>query len=113
MCAFLVLVTVGCKDSNEQPREVIEATLLGKLTEIPSPCETIPCLPGMVVALETDSIDYVITVNKLWFAAGNDVVVNNDTLKLNDYIEAFGLISERQDLTAKKYYEFEIIELKK
>ncbi len=115
LCMFLVFAfaAISCTDDDTKPNEEMpdKKTITGKLTEIPNPCTTDPCLPGVVTAIETDSLNYIITVNHLWY--DREVVINNDTLRVNDSVEAYGSITKKQDLQSQTYYEIEIINLKK
>lgn len=115
MLAILFALTVSsCDDdnNNKNPITVIkDVTLTGKITTIGNPCNTVPCLPGIVAALETDIVNYVITVNNSWFWSDDEIIIGNDTLQINDSVEIFGNVSIKKDLNSNTYYEIEVLNL--
>lgn len=83
-------------------------TLIGKIVQISNPCLDDPCLPGTVLAIENDTSVYIITLNSTWQWADNPLIINGDTLSVNDSIKAIGIISIKTDLQSEVYYEIEI-----
>lgn len=83
-------------------------TLIGKIVQISNPCLDDPCLPGTVFAIENDTSVYIITLNSTWQWADNPLIINGDTLSVNDSIKAIGIISIKTDLQSEVYYEIEI-----
>ena len=108
---IFALTVSSCKNGNEQ-EEIKNSIITGKLMLVPNPCVTEPCLPGMVAAIATDSLNYIITVNNSWFGNG-EIIINNDTLRENNSLEALGIILKKEDLFSQIYYEIEIINYKK
>jgi hypothetical protein len=107
------LTVTSCKNNGNEPEEEIKNSIItGKLMLVANPCVTEPCLPGMVAAIATDSLNYIITVNNSWFGNG-EVIINNDTLRENNSLEALGIILKKEDLFSQIYYEIEIISYKK
>jgi len=84
-------------------------TLTGKVVSINNPCTTDPCLPGGVIALQTDSISYILTINHEWNI--DSFNVDGRYIKIDDSIQVIGIIYEKVDLKDKIYYEIEIEEV--
>ncbi len=83
-------------------------TITGKIVQISTPCLDEPCLPGTLFAIENDTSDYIITLNSTWQWADNPLIINGDTLSVNDSIRAIGTISTKTDLQSEIYSEIEI-----
>lgn len=99
---FLSYITIGhiyCQEND---------TITGKIVQISNPCLDDPCLPGTVFAIENDTSDYIITLDSTWQWADNHLIINGDTLSVNDSIKAIGVISTKTDLQNEIYYEIEI-----
>jgi hypothetical protein len=43
-----------------------QESYVGKIKSVPNPCLTEPCLAGMVLALDVDTADFVVSVNGYW-----------------------------------------------
>ena len=90
----------------------VESTYIGKVIYLPNPCETEVCPPGLVLGLETDTIDYVLTVNSNWI--WNDSLIFADIVFfIDDEVEITGITTIKQDVNLKEYTELEIKTIKK
>ena len=97
---ILSFLTIGysfCQDND---------TIIGKVVSINNPCTTDPCLPGGVIALQTDSISYILTINHKWNI--DSFNVDGRYINIDDSVQVIGIIYEKVDLKDKIYYEIEI-----
>lgn len=81
-------------------------TIIGKVISMDNPCTTEPCLPGGVIALQTDSISYILTVNHLWNI--DSFEFEGRYINIGDSIQVIGVIYEKVDLKDDVYYEIDI-----
>jgi hypothetical protein len=87
-------------------------TYTGKLIGVGNPCQTIPCLPGGVMALETASGNYVLTINSYWIWS-DKIIFNGIEYFIDDEVEITGITTTKQDINANEYIELEIETIKK
>jgi hypothetical protein len=80
----------------------------GKIKSVPNPCLTVPCLPNMVLALDVDTANFVISVNGYWIITGK-IVWNGIEHREGDTVEVEGVVSIKQDSNLNNYYEIEIL----
>jgi len=110
-----VAIANSCKDGGGgnpiDPSLPMDTTIIGKLVYTANPCDTEPCLPGVVAAVMTSSINYIITINGSW--CWEEVIIGSDTLKLNDSLRIFGTVSKHIDLLNSVYYEIKVINYEK
>ena len=99
--AFMCLTTYG------------QNTYSGKIIGTPNPCQTDPCLPGVVLGLETISNIYVLTINSNWIWSNNKLIVEDIEYFLDDEVEITGTITTKQDINSNEYIELEIETIKK
>jgi len=85
----------------------------GEIINMPNPCETDPCLPGLVFGLETSSKSYVLTINSNWIWADNKLIVEDIEYFIDDEVEITGITTIKQDIYSKEYTELEIETIKK
>jgi len=85
----------------------------GKIINMPNPCETEPCLPGMVFGFETTSNNYVLTINSYWIWSENNLIFEDVEYFIDDEVEITGIITPKQDLQFNEYTELEIKTIKK
>ena len=86
---------------------------IGKIIYMPNPCQTEPCLPGMVFGLETTSNNYVLTINSNWIWSNNKLIVYDIEYLIDDEVEITGITTSKQDINSKEYIELEIDAIKK
>ena len=98
LMAFIIASQLFCQTKD---------TLVGKIVQVPNPCLNSPCLPGMVYALENDTSVFIISVGESWKLTDNPLIINDDTLCLNDFVEIIGKINYRKDINSEEYYEIE------
>jgi len=95
VCIIVFAFTVSCKDEGMEPDfQILPAkTIVGKLIQVPF-SDVVPGSSGIVLAIETDTINYHITTGiyhsemrednlyfqYCWHWDGNDVVVVSTTL---------------------------------
>ena len=84
----------------------------GKITTLPNPCETVPCLPGMVLGLKTTSNNYVLTINSNWIWS-NKLIVEDIEYIIDDEVEITGIITTKQGVNSKEYTELGIETIRK
>jgi hypothetical protein len=97
---ILSLVTIGYSFCQEND------SIIGKVVSIDNPCTTEPCLPCGVIALQTDSISYILTINHIWNI--DSFAINGRYIGVDDSIKVIGIIYEKVDLKDEVYYELEI-----
>lgn len=83
-------------------------TLYGRILFAPNPCLDVPCLPGMVLAVENDTSIFILTIGGTWLLTDNPLVINNYTFENNDSVVIIGTIFLKKDIKLEKYYEIEI-----
>ena len=88
-------------------------TYSGKIIYMPNPCQTEPCLPGIVFGLETTSNSYVLTINSNWIWSNNGLIVEEIEYFIDDEVEITGITTTKQDINSNEYTELEIKTIKK
>lgn len=83
-------------------------TYSGKIIYTPNPCQTVPCLPGLVFGLETISNIYVLTINSNWIWSNNKLIIKGIEYFIDDEVEITGTITTKQDINSNEYIELEI-----
>jgi len=83
-------------------------TYSGKIIYTPNPCQTDPCLPGVVFGLETTSNIYVLTINSNWIWSNNKLIIKDIEYFIDDEVEITGTITTKQDINSNEYIELEI-----
>ncbi|MCL2041227.1 MAG: T9SS type A sorting domain-containing protein [Bacteroidales bacterium] len=84
-------------------------TISGETTSVPNPCHTEPCVPGLVYAIETDSINYIITLQGYWKWPDGPLVIETYSFDIGDPITVEGVVSVKQDIWGKDYTEIEVL----
>lgn len=84
--------------------------LVGKIVLAANPCTKSPCLPGLVYAVETDTSVFIISIDQKWQFSDNPLVINNDTIELNDSIMINGEVRRKKDVDGQEYREIEVCE---
>jgi hypothetical protein len=82
--------------------------IIGKYSIIGNPCLTVPCLPGIVSAVETIESDFVLERNGAWFW-NDDFSWNGYFPKYGDSVIVTGIITDRMDIYGKQYFTIEIL----
>ena len=88
-------------------------TYSGKIIYMPNPCQTDPCLPGVVFGLGTTSNNYVLTINFNWIWADNSLIVEGVEYFIDDEVEITGTLTTKHDINSNEYTELEITTIKK
>ncbi|MDL2230868.1 T9SS type A sorting domain-containing protein [Bacteroidales bacterium OttesenSCG-928-L19] len=78
-----------------------------------SPCQTEPCLPGIVFGLETTAKNYVLTINSNWIWANNVLIFENLEYIVEDNVEIIGITTIKEDINSEEYTELEINSIQK
>jgi hypothetical protein len=78
-----------------------------------NPCQTEPCLSGIVFGLETTFNNYVLVINSNWIWSNNKLIVEDVEYFIDDEVEITGTITTKQDIDSKEYIELEIKTIKK
>jgi len=99
--AFICLNTFG------------QNTYRGKIVYMSNPCQTEPCLPGIVFGLETISNNYILAINSDWIWSNNSLIVEDIEYFIDDEVEITGIMTAKQDINSNKYLEIEIQAIKK
>ncbi len=74
------------------------------------PCLSNPCVPGIVGALQGDSLRYILAINDLFIQDGM-LVWNNTFIHPGDSIGVTGFTTQRQDIWGDTYVTLEILGL--
>jgi hypothetical protein len=83
-------------------------TIIGRIAQISNPCFESPCLPGAVFAIENDTSDFILSIDESWQWSDKQLIINNDTLNIDDSIKVIGIISTKKDMQNEIYYEIEV-----
>ena len=83
--------------------------LIGKYSIIGNPCLSVPCIPGVVSALETTDTYFILASEGSWFWNGN-FSWNGYTPNYGDSVIVNGIITNRWDIYGQKYFTLEIID---
>jgi len=86
----------------------VKTIISGKIVPVSNPCLEEPCPPGIVYAIETDSINYIITLKGYW-VLDLPIIIDTYSFEWNDPITAEGIISVKQDMWGNDYHEIEIL----
>ena len=87
-------------------------TIAGKLVYVGNPCTTSPCLPGIVLAVSTETALYYLTVGGTWLWDGNeDFSWNGYAPRDGDHVIAIGYARMKCDLQGNVFSEIEILSL--
>ena len=90
-----------------------QSTYSGKIIYISNPCQTEPCMPGIVFGLETTTNNFVLTMDSNWIWSNNKLFVENVEYFLDDEVEITGTTTTKQDINSNEYTELEIKTIKK
>ncbi len=82
----------------------------GILQQVGNPCTTNPCLPGLVWSLETDTADFILSVDNSWIWE-DDLIINGTQYYEGDTIIVMGTDTIKYDIIGNPYYELEISEV--
>ena len=85
----------------------------GKIIIRSNPCQTEPCLPGLVFGLETISNNYVLTIKDYWIWADDKLIVDDIEYLIEDEVEITGTVTIHQDIYLEEFFNLEIITIKK
>jgi hypothetical protein len=75
----------------------------GIIKLIDNPCLTDPCLPGLVWSLETDTADFILTINNNWIWSDNDLVINERPYYELEIIDVLSISSEIEKINLKLF----------
>jgi hypothetical protein len=84
--------------------------LTGRCVFVPNPCTTMPCLPGMAWAVETEKRLYYLTSGGHWSA--EDSPWGGYTPRVGDHISVIGRVSSHQDARGESYWIVEVESVK-
>jgi len=85
-------------------------SVAGIFTIVGNPCLTNPCVPGIVGALQGDSLRYFLAINDLFLRDGI-LEWNNALILPEDSIRGTGFTTRRHDIWGDTYIMLEILEL--
>ena len=100
------LRTWYCPEENE--------SCIGKIISSGNPCppSNYPCVPGVVLWLETTSGNYVLTINSYWIW-DDKMLVNGILYMEGDEVEITGMVSVYLNQFSEEYFSLEIETIKK
>ncbi|MDR1335406.1 MAG: T9SS type A sorting domain-containing protein [Tannerella sp.] len=96
---------VDCDCKGEKIKKQAEE-YRGKLVGKPNPCTTIPCLPGIVWALETVENSYILSADNHWYR--DNLVFDNTEYSREDSVVISGTAYHKYDINNKAYIELKI-----
>ena len=113
----LLFVLTGCFSSckkSEYPIELGEQTCVGRIVSSGNPCppSDSPCVPGIVLWLETTSDSYVLTFNSRWIWE-DKIIIDNVEYSENDEVEIKGTVKVYQNMHLEEYFSIEIENIRK
>ena len=97
----------NCSSVPSKSKESGQNTYSGRIVYKGSPCQTEPCVPGIILWLEKTSCDLVIVVNSHWIL-GDRIVFDNVEYFVGDEVTITGTITARQDIYSEVYLELEV-----
>ena len=87
--------------------------IMGKYSCIPNPCDTDPCLPGVVWAvIDKDDTCFHLTMDGQWLWGCEETSWNECTPKDGDTVIVVGEVSEHMDTRGRSYYNIEVDSLR-
>jgi hypothetical protein len=117
-----VKVMQGMEEYRELEIEAIKKvepmieTVIGKIfldgNPCPPPDPDFPCLPCVVLWLETTSLDYVLTINSHWIC-DDKIIFDGVEYQWNDEVEITGTVTVWTEVYTEVVYELEIETIKK
>ena len=86
----------------------------GKIIRKANPCplSDFPCVPAVVLWLETTSGDYVLSIDLHW-VLDDKIIIDEVEYLVDDEVEITGKRTVRQDMHSKEYFNLEIETIKK
>ena len=96
------VVDCECKGGKEK------TTYTGTIIDMPNPCTTVPCLPGILFGLETFYGNWVLSINSHWIWSDSELIVEDTEYFIGDKVKITGIISRKQDANSRQYTELEI-----
>ena len=117
---IVVLLCCGgssCKDKHSEEKYPIllgKQTCVGKIVCGGNPCppSDIPCIPGIVLWLETTLDSYVIVFNSSW-VWGMEIIFDGNAYLEGDEVEITGEVIVFQNQFYEEYFSIEIETIKK
>ena len=85
----------------------------GKIISKGNPCppSNFPCVPAVVLWLETTSCDYVLSIDSHWIL-DDKIVIDGVEYLIDDEVEITGTRTVWQDIHSKEYFNLEIENIK-
>ena len=89
--------------------ENLSAEIKGKYSCVANPCDTDPCLPGVVWAvIDENETYYHLTLDGEWLWGCEENFWNGYTPKEGDTVIVVGEVSEHMDTRSRPYYNIEV-----
>jgi len=95
-------------DNCENP---IITSIIGTYSCVPNPCETIPCLPGVVLGVVGGSETFHLTVDGQWIWDCSEYPWSGHMALEGDIVQVEGVVSEDHDTRGSPYYNIEVISI--
>ena len=112
-CIIFVLVNLSLAQSATCSENLSTTKIRGKYSCVANPCDTDPCLPGMVWAvIDEDETYYHLTLNGGWLWGCEETSWNGCMPKNGDTVIIVGEVSEHMDIRGRSYYNIEVESLR-
>ena len=100
---------VNCPSAPVQLKTYGNSTYIGEIVSDKNPCppSDFPCIPGIVLWLETNSCEFVLSINSHWIT-DNKIVVDGIEYFEGDEVQITGTVTVLQDMYSEEYFELEI-----
>ena len=112
-CIIFVFVNLSLAQSAICFENISATKIMGKYSCVPNPCETDPCLPGVVWAvIDKDETYFHLTIGGQWLWVCEETSWNECTPKDGDTVIIVGEVSEHMDTRGRSYYNIEVDSLR-
>ena len=108
-CIIFVLANLTLAEKAICFENLSTTKIMGKYSCVPNPCETDPCLPGVVWAvIDKDETYFHLTIGGQWLWGCEETSWNECTPKDGDTVIVVGEVSEHMDARGRSYYNIEV-----
>ncbi|MCF8298338.1 MAG: hypothetical protein K9J13_12400 [Saprospiraceae bacterium] len=104
---FIGLISCNKEDNLPENKIVAPKSYHGSLRILNNPCTTTPCLPCAIWWLETDTSNFVLSIDNSWKTEDTLVFLGNKYNK-NDSVTIEGVEKINYDIYDTIFYELEI-----
>ncbi|MCK5187952.1 MAG: hypothetical protein KAR43_12550, partial [Deltaproteobacteria bacterium] len=112
-CIIFMFISLTLAQSGKCFENLSTTKIRGKYSCVPNPCNSDPCLPGVVWAVIDDNETcFNLTIDGEWLWGCEETSWNGNTPKDGDTVIVVGEVSEHMDIRGRSYYNIEVDSLR-